>query len=174
MKVIIGLGNPGKKYLTTRHNIGFLFLDWLAQTQYSEKNFSNNKKLQAETLELNDNNQKIILAKPTTFMNLSGDCFSKIKNYYDLENKDFLIVYDDIDIDFGDSRFREKGSGGTHNGMRSILKHSDSNDIPRLRLGVNNTHRQHQELSDFVLSNFSKDELKQLSEIFLEAYKKLI
>lgn len=173
MKVIIGLGNPGNKYLTTRHNIGFLFLDWLAQTKFDTNNFQNSKKLHAETLELELNGEKLLLAKPTTFMNLSGDSFSKIKNFYKLEDKDFIIVYDDIDIDFGTSRFKEKGSAGTHNGMRSILQHAEDQNVPRLRLGVNNSIRQHQELSDFVLSNFSKDELKSLSKIFEESFQKL-
>lgn len=173
MKVIIGLGNPGNKYLTTRHNIGFLFLDWLAQTQFDKKEFQNSKKLHAETLELDSNGQKLLLAKPTTFMNLSGDAFSKIKNFYKIEDKDFIIVYDDIDLDFSTVRYKEKGSAGTHNGMRSILQHADSQGVPRLRLGINNPIRQHKELSDFVLSNFSKDELQNLSKIFQEGLSKI-
>lgn len=173
MKVYIGLGNPGSKYITTRHNIGFLFIDWMAQTIFKESDFKLNKKFQAETLEINHNSEKIILVKPTTFMNLSGDSFSKIKNYYDLQDQDFTIIYDDIDLDFMTSRYKEKGSAGTHNGMRSILQHSETNHVPRLRLGVNNEIRQHQELSDFVLSSFSKEELSNLSQFFEESYKKL-
>jgi PTH1 family peptidyl-tRNA hydrolase len=106
-------------------------------------------------------------------MNLSGDAFSKIKNFYKIEDKDFIIVYDDIDLDFSTVRYKEKGSAGTHNGMRSILQHADSQEVPRLRLGINNPIRQHKELSDFVLSNFSKDELQNLSKIFQEGLSKI-
>jgi PTH1 family peptidyl-tRNA hydrolase len=173
MKVLIGLGNPGSKYVTTRHNIGFLFLDWLAQTKYNQSNFQNQKKFQAETLEIQTNEEKLLLVKPTTFMNLSGDSYSKIKNYYNLENSDITIIYDDIDLDFADYRYREKGSAGTHNGMRSILQHSETHEIPRLRLGINSEIREHYQLSDFVLANFSKDELSQLSNFFEKAYQKL-
>lgn len=174
MKVYIGLGNPGSKYITTRHNIGFLFLDWLSQKIFqNDDTFKTNKKLQSEIFEANYNGEKIILAKPTTFMNLSGDSFSKIKNFYNLENNDFVIIYDDIDIDFLESRFKTKGSAGTHNGMRSIIQHANTQDVPRLRLGINNPYRKHQDLSDFVLSNFSKDELSQLHKFFENAYQKL-
>lgn len=173
MKVLIGLGNPGPKYVTTRHNIGYLFLDWLAQTKFKLKDFQNQKKFQAETLEVQTEQGKLLLVKPTTFMNLSGDAYSKIKNYYNLEQKDITIIYDDIDLNFGTSRYKKKGSAGTHNGMRSIIQHSTTNEIPRLRLGINSPIREHYELADFVLANFSKDELAELSNFFENSYQKL-
>lgn len=165
MKVIIGLGNPGTKYQTTRHNIGFLYLDWLSKKISSTAIFSEKNKLKAEIAEINKT-EKILLAKPTTFMNLSGESFQAIKNFYKLENSDFLIIYDDIDLDFNNSRFREKGSAGTHNGMRSIIQYSGSIEVPRLRLGVANEFMKNQALSDFVLSDFSKDEQNSLLDFF--------
>ena len=164
MKVIIGLGNPGEKYRKTRHNIGFLYLDFLA-FKHKFSDFEDKPKLKAQIAEGTINGEKYLLVKPTTFMNLSGECAVGIKNFYKLEWTDFLICYDDIDLMFGILRFRESGSAGTHNGMRSIIELSGLEAIPRLRFGVNVENR-FPDLAAFVLSPFQKEELEALYDIF--------
>jgi PTH1 family peptidyl-tRNA hydrolase len=168
MRVVIGLGNPGEKYRLTRHNIGFMYLDFLA-FKHKFSDFEDKPKLKAQIAEGMIDGQKYLLVKPTTFMNLSGECAVAIKNFYKLDWEDFLICYDDIDLMFGILRFRESGSAGTHNGMRSIIELSGTEVIPRLRFGVNIENRRH-DLASFVLSNFVKEELEALYDIF-DGYK---
>ena len=166
MKIIIGLGNPDSKYTLTRHNIGFLYLDWLNHKFFQNQNFQTKSKLKSNIIETSLNSEKIILAKPNTYMNLSGDAFIALQNFYKIDTKDILVIYDDIDIEFNTFRYREKGSAGTHNGMRSVIQNTNTQEIPRLRLGISNQFRQHIPLSEFVLSNFSKDEQNKLPEFF--------
>ncbi len=171
MKIIVGLGNPGKKYDSARHNIGWMFADYFANA-----NGTTITKTMCDSLvgETTINGEKIILVKPTTFMNLSGNAVVKIKNWYKVENKDILIVFDDIDIPFGNVRYRIKGSGGSHNGMKNIVQMLSTEDIPRLRIGLGGLKREKQNMVDFVLKKFSKDELDRLNlEIFPEAELKL-
>ncbi len=171
MKLIVGLGNPEEKYSLTRHNIGWLFLEHLAKKYDVSINKSSNSSLVGE---FKLNNEKIILAKPITYMNLSGNAVVALKKWYKLENKDILIVYDDIDIPFGTIRYREKGSGGTHNGMKHIVQMLSSQDIPRLRIGLGGLKHERQDMIDFVLQRFKKDELEKLeNEIFIEAEEKV-
>lgn len=170
MKIIIGLGNPGKDYENTKHNLGFMFINYL-QNRYNLdklKGFKNSK-----IIETNINNQKVVLACPQTYMNLSGKAVVELKNWYKVENEDILIIYDDIDISFGDVRFREKGSSGTHNGMRDITNKLGSNDVPRLRIGTGGIKKEREELISFVLSKFSKEQIKEIDCIFDKAYLKL-
>ncbi len=170
MKFIIGLGNPGDEYLCTRHNFGFLFLDYIAEkTQKSTWK----KEFDALTLDTYIDNEKVKLVKPQTYMNLSGTSVSKIKNYYKVENSDIIIVYDDIDLEFGNIRYREKGSAGTHNGMKSIVSLCDGENINRIRLGIGKPKYANQDLADFVLSKFEKEEKAQFGKIFDETYIKL-
>ena len=119
MKVVIGLGNPGKKYEKTRHNIGFIVVDSL------RKKFNltdEREKFQALISEKNIDGEKVIFFKPQTFMNLSGNALIEIVNFYKLDpKKDIIVVYDDMSLDFGDIRIREKGSSGGHNGIKSII-----------------------------------------------------
>lgn len=167
MKIIVGLGNPGKDYEQTRHNIGWLFLEYLADKYNTSITKSNCDALVGET---KINNEKIVFAKPMTYMNLSGNAVSKLKKWYKVENEDILIVYDDIDIPFGTIRFREKGSGGTHNGMKNIVQMLSTQEISRLRIGLGGLKHEKQNMADFVLQRFKKDELEKLkNEIFPEA-----
>ena len=156
MKLIVGLGNPGKEYDSTRHNIGWLFLDYIASKYNVSISKSSNDSLVAE---LKINNEKVIFAKPLTYMNLSGNAVSKLKKWYKIDNNDILIVFDDIDIPFGTIRYREKGSGGTHNGMKNIVQMLSSENIPRLRIGLGGLKHEKQDMIDFVLQKFKKDEL---------------
>ena len=170
MKLIVGLGNPGEKYSQTRHNIGWLFIDYLSKIYGIdvEKN-----KCDALVGETKVNGEKIILAKPLTFMNLSGNAVVKLKKWYKVDNKDILIIFDDIDIPFGTFRYREKGSGGSHNGMKNIVQMLSTEEISRLRIGLGGLKHEKQDMEDFVLQKFKKDELKNLEDIFFEASKKV-
>ena len=170
MKLIVGLGYPGEKYSQTRHNIGWLFIDYLSKIYGIdvEKN-----KCDALVGETKVNGEKIILAKPLTFMNLSGNAVVKLKKWYKVDNKDILIIFDDIDIPFGSFRYREKGSGGSHNGMKNIVQMLSTEEISRLRIGLGALKHEKQDMADFVLQKFKKDELKNLEDIFFEASKKV-
>ena len=170
MKLIVGLGNPGEKYSQTRHNIGWLFIDYLSKIYGIdvEKN-----KCDALVGETKVNGEKIILAKPLTFMNLSGNAVVKLKKWYKVDNKDILIIFDDIDIPFGTFRYREKGSGGSHKGMKNIVQMLSTEEISRLRIGLGGLKHEKQDMADFVLQKFKKDELKNLEDIFFEASKKV-
>lgn len=170
MKIIVGLGNPGKEYENTKHNLGFMFIDYLSK-KYNLNDF---KKFKSSKITENMiDGQKIVLAKPQTYMNLSGNAVLELKKWFKVENKDIIVIYDDFDIPFASVRFREKGSGGTHNGMKDvILKLSDTN-IPRLRIGTGGLKKDKEEVISFVLSKFSKDELSKIDNIFDDAYLKL-
>ncbi|MFA5994909.1 MAG: aminoacyl-tRNA hydrolase [Patescibacteria group bacterium] len=157
MKLIVGLGNPGKQYEKTRHNIGFRVLDEICD------NWTLQKSCQA----LICKNDTIIYAKPQTFMNLSGLAVKKLWQFYKIEIKDILVVYDDKDLPFGKLRFRTKGSSGGHNGMNSIIAELGTSEFPRLRIGIAPTDSQTiiHDTADYVLAKFSKEEEKLLPEI---------
>ena len=163
MKIIVGLGNPGKEYDKTRHNIGWMFLDYFANKNNVD---ISKEKLDSKICEIKLNNEKIILAKPITYMNLSGNAVVKLKSWYKVEDEDIIIIYDDIDINFGTIRFREKGSGGSHNGMKNIVQMLNTKQIPRIRIGIGGLKHEKQDLKDFVLEKFRQNELNELNDIF--------
>ncbi|MBT5347053.1 aminoacyl-tRNA hydrolase [bacterium] len=169
MKIVFGLGNVGTKYFKTRHNIGFLFLDYLKQ-KFAFSEFSLKSNLKSYISEGFIGGEKILLVKPTTYMNLSGDSVSLLINYFKVDLSDIMIVFDDIDLSFQDVRFRSKGSAGTHNGMRDIILKLKDNNFARLKLGIEVEGRM-SKLSDFVLSDFHKSELENLSKVFEEAFE---
>ncbi|MFN7160597.1 MAG: aminoacyl-tRNA hydrolase [Candidatus Gracilibacteria bacterium] len=160
MKLIVGLGNPGKEYETTRHNAGFMAVDFL-QKKFSLADWKIEKSMKAELTKGSINGTTVILAKPTTYMNLSGESVVAIKNFYKIEEKDILIVFDDVDLPIETLRFREKGSAGTHNGMRSIVQLLGSEDFPRLKIGIQPSHKI-KDLSSYVLGRMTEDELAAL------------
>lgn len=164
MKVIVGLGNPGKEYEKTYHNIGFLTLDAAASALGAKFSKKMANSLVAEVFYLG---QKVLLVKPQTYMNLSGQAVLAIKSKFKLEDKDFLVVLDDIDLPVGKVRFRQEGSAGTHNGLRSIINLLKSNQIPRLRIGIGKDERM--DLADFVLSKIKNDDMKLLEQATIEA-----
>ena len=168
MKIIVGLGNPGEKYAKTRHNTGWLFIDYLSKIYNVDVTKNNCDALVGET---KVNGEKIVFVKPLTFMNLSGNSVAKIKKWYKVENKDIMIAFDDIDIPFGTFRYREKGSGGSHNGMKNIVQMFSSEEIPRIRLGLGGLKHEKQDMADFVLQRFKNDELEKLESVFLDASK---
>ena len=159
MKVVIGLGNPGKKYEKTRHNIGFIAIDNLRK----KMNISDEReKFQALVSEKNIDGEKVIFLKPQTFMNLSGNSVIEIVNFYKLDpKKDIIVIYDDMDLSFGDIRIREKGSSGGHNGIKSIISHIGEEFI-RIKCGIGAKEK---DAVEHVLGEFNQTEQKDLDEI---------
>ena len=153
-KLIVGLGNPGKKYENTYHNVGFMVIDSLLQklglTTYKEK-------FKSIIYEFNLLGEKIIIAKPQTFMNLSGEAVSEIRDFYKIDDSNILVVFDDLDLPKGSLRYRQKGSSGTHNGMRNIVQNLSSEKFRRLKIGTQKTNAQISTI-DYVLMNIPSDE----------------
>lgn len=155
--LIVGLGNPGKEYENTRHNIGFSFLDLVASAY--QTTFKLSKKHQALIAEIKVNNQKHYLIKPITFMNLSGIAVKSVASYYKIDTKDIFIVVDDLDLEIGKMRIRPAGSSGGHNGLKSIFQQMGTENIARLRIGIGKEIAK--DVKDYVLGTFSKtDQIK--------------
>ncbi len=161
MKLIIGLGNPGGKYEMTRHNMGFLAIDSFLKKRNLDAKKIKFKSLYAQTVL---HGEKIVLIKPQTFMNLSGDSVRDWVNFYKVSPEDILVIYDDIDLDFATIRLRKKGSAGTHNGMRDIIYKLGFSDFPRLRLGIGRNREV--PLVKEVLSGFNQSEVEVLKKLF--------
>lgn len=161
MKLIIGLGNVGDKYVFTRHNVGFMVLDRLAVRE--NFSFKEDKKLKSFIAKVRLNGEEFILVKPTTFMNLSGEALRAVIDYFKIDIKDILVIYDDLSLDLGRIRFRANGSDGGHNGIKSIIKHLGGNNFARLKIGIGPQPPIPAE--NFVLQNFSKEQLETLKEV---------
>lgn len=166
MYVIVGLGNPGKKYEQTRHNMGFITIDYLAESLGVKVNKIKHKALVGET---RLSGHKVLLVKPQTFMNLSGDSLREIVNFYKVEHHKLLVIYDDLDIELGTIRIRKKGSAGTHNGMRSIIQQLGFDDFPRIRIGIGSNGDK--DIINYVIGGFSKAEVKPLEAAVKQAGK---
>lgn len=160
MKLIAGLGNIGAKYTFTRHNAGFMLIDSIALN--NNLVLKENSRLKCFITKFKSNNEEYILIKPTTFMNLSGEAVRAVSDYYKIGIKDLLIVYDDISLELGKIRFRQNGSDGGHNGIKSVIQHMGTSDIPRVKIGIGPQPSIPSEV--FVLQNFSKDELDKIKE----------
>lgn len=158
MHIIVGLGNPGKQYEFTRHNAGYLCLDYLA-AKYDIK--VNKIKFKSLVGEGNIKGEKVVLLKPTTFMNLSGEAVVEAVNFYKVPWQNVIVLYDDISLPLGSLRIRERGSAGGHNGMKNIIYLSGTDIFPRIRLGVGSNGER--DLADYVLGKFSKEDLKTFS-----------
>lgn len=160
MYVILGIGNPGKQYENTKHNIGFISLDFLAASLGIQMNKIKFKALVGEGYL---GSEKVLLVKPQTYVNLSGESVAEIMNFYKLPPENLIVIYDDINLDAGRIRIRPKGSDGGHNGIKSILYHLKSDNFPRIRLGVG-MKPQGYDLADWVLSKFTDEEIKVMSK----------
>ena len=173
---MIGLGNPGSKYEFTRHNIGFRIIDSLARDMGIE--FNKVKSYYSLISRGMINNYKVMLVKPQTFMNLSGRAVNRVVSYYKIPLQDLLIVYDDLNLELGQVRIRKKGSSGGHKGIESIMQYLNSEDIPRLRIGVGNPSLNYNfDCVSYVLSNFNNDEEDKIAEVIqlsTEAIKTII
>ena len=161
MKLVICLGNPTIQYSKTRHNVGFMFADKLAQNL--NITFSNENKFKAEIAKGVYNNEAIWLIKPLTYMNLSGESLNLLQNFYKINIQDLFLVYDDISLDLGTIRFRNKGSSGGHNGVKSIIKYAKTETFDRLKIGIG-PQPPFMKSEDYVLQNFNSEEVKTLND----------
>ncbi len=163
MKLIVGLGNPGKEYEHTRHNIGFEFLDYyiknlnLSNPQWSEK--FNGLYFQTTVL-----GEKVIFLKPQSYMNLSGGVVRKFVDYFKIQIEDILIISDDMDLTIGNFKLKDKGSSGGHNGLRDIEKHLNTQNYKRLKVGI--SKNKFGDTKDYVLGKLSQEELNIISECY--------
>ena len=162
--LIAGLGNPGSKYEGTRHNMGFMTADVLAERW--SVNFSDHKGLAMlgkGVMNLSGRNVKFFLAKPLTYMNESGNAVASISAYYQIEPDHIVVIHDDMDLDFGRIKVKAGGSAGGHNGIKSIIQELGSQDFPRVKIGVGAKPHPDFDLADWVLSSFSASEEKALA-----------
>ena len=160
MKIIVGLGNPGLKYRRTRHNFGFMVAEALAAQRDLRFRRGRFRGMQAEG---RIGKEQVVLAKPLTYMNLSGECVAGVVRYYQCELSDLLVVVDDVHFDLGKMRLRRGGSAGGHNGMESIIKSLGSPEFPRLRLGIGGPP-EWMDMMSYVLSPFPRGEAKLVAE----------
>ncbi len=159
MKLIVGLGNPEKKYENTRHNCGFRAIDFYA----AKNNLVFKNKYNSLYSEQIINNEKVIFVKPQTYMNLSGNAVRQFVKFYNLDIKDLLIIYDDVDFEIGTFKIKRGGSSGGHNGMNNIIDNLHTNDIQRVRIGISKNKIP---LIDYVLGKFSKEDNVKLEKVF--------
>lgn len=155
MYYIVGLGNPGLKYENTRHNVGFMTIDYLARKHGIDVKKAKFKSLYGQG---EISGHKVMLIKPQTYMNNSGEAVRDIKNYYKFDSDKLIVIYDDIDIDFGTIRIRKKGSAGSHNGMKSIIYQIEDDKFPRIKVAIGKKN-EFMDLANFVLSGFSQKEV---------------
>lgn len=164
IKLIVGLGNPGARYARSRHNVGFLVVEQFARAhdlKFARKRFN------AEIAEGNIGDARVLIAKPQTFMNLSGEAVGKLFAFYKIAPRDLLVVYDDLDLPLGKLRLRPKGSAGGHHGMESILARIGTSDFPRLRIGIGRPNPDAD--IDHVLGTFDHAERQLMDETFARA-----
>lgn len=159
--LIVGLGNPGREYENTRHNIGFIALDMLAE-QYNVK--INRIKFKSLTGECVIDGKKVLLIKPQTFMNNSGEAVRDAMQFYKIEPQNVIIIFDDISLEPGNLRIRQKGSDGGHNGIKSIIYLTGSDKFPRIKVGVGAKPHPNYDLAKWVLSSFKSDEIPRLKQ----------
>lgn len=168
MYLVAGLGNPGTSYNMTRHNIGFEVIDYMADSLGVSVKKLKFKGLYGET---NIAGEKVILLKPQTYMNLSGESIRDFSAFFKIPPENIIIINDDIYLNAGVIRIRKSGSAGGHNGLKSIIYQLSSDQFIRIRIGVDSENRKTDDLSDFVLSKFSKEEIPVLEEAIIKAKK---
>ena len=161
MKLVVGLGNKGREYENTRHNMGFLLVDRYLQYKNITDKFK--EKFNAIYIETTINNEKVIFIKPMTYMNNSGIAVRAFLDFYKLNSEDILVISDDLDLDLGKFRLRRNGSSGGHNGLKSIISHLGTDNFKRLRIGISNDK---DDVINYVLSKFSKKELNEIDTMF--------
>ncbi len=168
--LIVGLGNPGDKYEFTRHNAGFMCVDFLAD----KLDFRINKlKYKSLLADVDIKGHRCLIMKPQTFMNNSGEAVRDAAQFYKIPPEKVIVIYDDISLDVGRIRVRRKGSDGGHNGIKSIIYHLNSDNFPRIKVGVGKKPAEWEDLADWVLSRFTNDELKTLRDVAEKVCKNL-
>lgn len=177
MKLIIGLGNPGKTYTRTRHNFGFIVLDALYEKLKEEgiSRWELSKKFNAEICGLNINNEKIILVKPMTFMNESGQAVGLLANFYKMTERDLIVIHDDKDLKLGEIKIQTNKSSAGHNGVQSIIDHIKTQNFTRVRLGVApEKENRIGDTANFVLNKFGFFEKKKVDEVVEKSVEEII
>lgn len=172
MCLIVGLGNPGKKYERTRHNVGFLVLDELVNALMGK--FKNKQEVKSNAAEVNLGNKKIVLLKPETFMNLSGDAVVLAAKKWRLSTNKITVIVDDANLPLGTIRTRTEGSSGGHNGLRSVIEKTGTDEIRRIRIGIGRPEHPDTPLDKWVLEKFNKEEWKTVVESARLVTKKII
>lgn len=168
MYIIVGLGNPTKEYEGTRHNAGFDVIDTIAD-QYNIE--VSKRECQALTGKGVIEGQKVLLVKPQTYMNLSGESVRKLMDFYKIDpQEELLVIYDDISLDVGQLRIRKKGSAGGHNGIKSLIAHLGTMAFPRIKVGVGEKPKEY-DLADYVLGHFSAEDRQKMREGYQDAVK---
>ena len=167
MKIIAGLGNPEKKYDGTRHNIGFSVIDRMADEYNIAMDMKKHKGICGKGVIAGE---KVVLVKPQTYMNLSGECIREVVDFYKVTPQDIIVIFDDISLEPGKIRIRPKGSAGGHNGIKSIIAHLNSEEFPRIKCGVGDKPKGY-DLADYVLGHFKKEELSVIEEERTRAMK---
>lgn len=173
MKLLVGLGNPGSRYENTRHNLGFMVLDELAQDLGFRLRKVKFKSLWEKT---RIGSKEAVLLKPQEYMNNSGLAVREAADFFKIEPENIIIIYDDVDIELGRLRIRKNGSAGSHNGMRSVIQHLGSSDFPRIRMGIGRPPS-YMDMADFVLARFLPGEEKLVEDMVLrgvEAARSLV
>jgi len=168
MYLIVGLGNPGKQYDMTRHNIGFHVIDYIADQKSVKVNKLKFKALYGETV---IDGEKVLLVKPQTYMNLSGESVREFCSFYKIAPENVIVINDDVSLPPGKIRIRQKGSAGGHNGLKSIIYQLNSDNFPRVKIGVGSPSHEGYDLADFVLGRFTKEEIPVLEDAIIRTSK---
>ena len=164
--LVVGLGNIGKQYEKTKHNVGFMFVEYFANK--NNLKFDSNYKNGIYTSFIQGNSITYI-AKPTTYMNLSGEFVLSFVNYYKIPIENILVIYDDMDISFGQYKIKEKGSSGGQNGIKNIINLLHTENIKRIKIGIGKPVEKNSEIiKNYVLSNFNSDQIQKLNQLFLK------
>ncbi|WP_409303644.1 aminoacyl-tRNA hydrolase [Peribacillus sp. SCS-155] len=161
MKIIIGLGNPGRQYEKTRHNIGFEVIDALSDKWNIQLDQAKHKGIYGTGVK---NGEKILLLKPLTYMNLSGESIAEVMNFYKADLQDIVLLYDDLDLPVGKIRLRQKGSAGGHNGIKSAIAHLGSQEFNRIRIGIGRPAGR-MPVTDYVLGRFTQEEWNEMGKV---------
>lgn len=160
MKLIIGLGNPGRQYENTRHNVGFNVIDKLSEELAIPLDRQKFNGLYGMG---HISGEKVILLKPLTYMNLSGECIRPLMDYYDISTEEIVVIYDDLDLPVGKIRLRSKGSAGGHNGIKSMILHLGTQEFNRLRVGIDRPVNG-MKITDYVLGKFTQEEMEGINQ----------
>ena len=168
MFLIVGLGNPGREYVRTRHNAGFLLAERLAE-RWRARNWAEERKFSSELVKTERAGRKLVLCKPQTYMNCSGEAVGKVAEFYKVPPKQVLVLVDDADLPFGEIRLRKSGSSGGHHGLENIQAHLGTQDYPRLRIGIGRTQSNVREITNYVLGQFNASDNELLEKILNRA-----
>lgn len=165
MKLLVGLGNPGREYQHTRHNIGFMFADELAKQLNLQ--FSMSRSMKCEKADFTYQGEKIIIIKPQTYMNLSGEAVLAVSRFYQIDTEDIIVIYDDLDLPLGKVRIRRSGSSGGQKGMKNIIELLNTDQIKRIRIGIG--YNEDSDASDYVLGRISEKDFPAVADVMTKA-----